>query len=549
MREWLKSPLFVIFLWAFFLTSVIGFITIKIEQAYLENYSYFYDPISYSLQNARLYVRLANEGRLGLAIQEWLVNNRHPLRTVPLILFAPSLLANNVGHVATVLPMLFIFLGLLGWTVHRRTDCTPYAISCMALFCAIPGIFHPRLGLSAYWLDLPAAILIGGAALCLLNSSGGRSLKWLVGFAVLASCATLSRYIAAAYAFVICVPVLAGYLIQRWRREGAPVKTILLPLCVIGITTGLLAGYFLISHLKSNLEYYTVYGYALNRSLLASTTFVIHFLVDYLFGIPGTFILGTICLVNLVLFWQDISRRWKDLIISIWYASSVILFLVLVLRAGEGGHSTMYAVPLIFFAVVSPVTISQNWSNHRVLVRLSAMLISVALLLGGRATLDNYSFATHPYPEAKELKALDVALAQELIRAGGSVVWSSYFDEYTYIPSMETFYRYGKLPLPANKLFTVHESYWSGFYPNLSANKLSERVYADTTQQVDIAVVFNDPGRAETNTWWQVKPSPKTRLVAKYVAEQIRNDPNWKQIFVLESPQYGTLAGYRNLTR
>ncbi|MEP0752689.1 hypothetical protein NDA03_10745 [Trichocoleus sp. Lan] len=545
----MKKPVFVIFFCAVFLTSVIGFILIKIEQAHLENYSYFYDAVSYSLDNARLHVRLANEGRFTLAMQEWLGNKRHPLRTVPLLLFAPSLLASNVGHMATVLPMLFIFLGLLGWTVYRRTGCTPYALTCMALFCAIPGIFHPGLGLGAYWLDLPAAFLVGGAALCLLNSSEGRSLKWLVGFAVLASCAVLSRYIAAAYAFVICVPVLGGYLIQRWWREGAPVKTILLPLSVISVTTGVLAGYFLIFHLKSNLQYYTVYGYALNQSLLGSITFVIHFLVGYFFGIPGIFILSAICLVNLVLFWKDVSQNWKDLIISVWYASAVILFLVLVLRAGEGGHATMYAVPLVFFAVVSPVTISQNWSSHKVLVRLSAILIAVALLLGGRAALDNYSLATHPSPEAKEQKALDVALAQELIRAGGSVVFCSYFDEYTVIPVMETFYRYGKLPLAAKKLFTVHESYWSGFYPNLSANALTEIVYANTTKEVDIAVVFNDPVRADTNTKWQGKPSPKTRLVAKYVAEQIRNDPNWKRVFVLENSHYGTLAGYRNLTR
>jgi hypothetical protein len=116
---------------------------------------------------------------------------------------------------------------------------------------------------------------------------------------------------------------------------------------------------------------------------------------------------------------------------------------------------------------------------------------------------------------------------------------------------METFYRYGKLPSPANDLFTVHEAYWLGFYPNLPENKLTERVYADTTKRADIAVVFDDPTRADKNknTQWQAAPSQKSRLVAKYVAEQIRNDPNWKQIFVLESPHYGNLAGYRNLTK
>ncbi|MFE1747903.1 hypothetical protein [Coleofasciculus sp. H7-2] len=550
-RNWLKTPVFVIFLCAFFLTSVMGFLTIRIEHAYFENYSYFYDPISYSLQNARLHVRVANEGRLALAIQEWLGNGRHPLRTVPLILFAPDLLASNVGHVATALPMLFIFLGLLGWTVHRRTGCTPYAIACMFLFCATPVMFHPRLGLGAYWLDLPAAFLVGGAVLCLLNSSGAQSLKWLVAFATLGSFATLSRYIAAAYVVFICVPVLAVYLIQRWRREGDLVKTILLPLGVICVTAALLAGYFLIAHFNSNIEYYTVYGYALNQDLLSSANFVIHFLVDYLFGLPGALMLFTICGINLVWFRKDITQNWKSLVISVWCASAVILFLVVVLRVGEGGQSTMYALPLLFFAAVSPVAISQQGASGRVLSQLSVILIAIALLVGGRAALDNYQLATHPSPEHRDLKALDVALAQELSKQGNLVVWCTYFDEYIYIPTMETFYRYGKLPSPANDLFTVHESYWLGFYPNLPENKLSERVYADTTKRADIAVVFDDPRQADKNknTQWQAIPSRKSRLVAKYIADHIRNDPNWKQIFVLESSHYGTLAGYRNLTR
>ena len=542
-----SKSVWVIVAWSLILTMLMGLVTIQISNAYFDNYSYFFDPVYYSYQNAHLYVRLADEGRLSLAVQEWLGNGRHPLRTVPLILFAPRWLANQMGHMATALPMLAIFLFLFGGTVYQRTRYIPYALACMALFCAIPGMFSPTKGLSAYWLDLPASFLVGAATLCLLNSSGARDLRWLAGFALLASLAALSRYVAAMYAFVICGPVLAYYLLRRWQQEGHLLRAVLLPLGVIGIVISIVAGYFLSMHFQSNVGFYSTFGYALGHGLLRAAYSVIRSMGSFM-SIPGGIVLGALGLIQLALFWRDITRDWENFVIGIWFASAIFLFQVLVLRVDGASHTILYAVPLIFLAIVSPIPLGKDSPNYRRLTRLSSVFIVVAVLLGGGATLRNFQLAMQPSPEIQGRKALDMALAEVLStesRENGPLVWNAYFDEYAWIPTMEAFYRFGEFPLPAGQdyFFTVHETTWKGDYPGLTPDEVSKLVYENTNQWVEIAVVFDDPTAADTRF-----NNDYSRTVARYMAQVMRSDTQWERLFVVESSRYGRLAGYRNLT-
>ena len=77
-----KWAIWVLLVFALVLTSAMGAITISIGETYLQNHSYFFDCVYYSFCNARLVTCLADEGVLGLAVEEWLNNARHPLRTL-----------------------------------------------------------------------------------------------------------------------------------------------------------------------------------------------------------------------------------------------------------------------------------------------------------------------------------------------------------------------------------------------------------------------------------------------------------------------------------
>lgn len=539
-----KIALAALAMWALVLTFALGVITIKIETSYLNNHSYFYDSVSYSFYNARLYTRIADEGRFSLAAQEWLTNPKHPLRTLSLLLFAPELLAHPMGHLATALPMLFIFLLLLGWTVYRRTAHIPYALACMMLFCAAPILFDPVMGFGAFWLDLPASFLVGAAALCLLNSSGARNLKWLAGFAALAALATLGRYVAAVYTLVACAPVLAYYLVQRWRQENNFLRAVLIPVGLIAAIIAIIAGYFLGAHYKYNVKFYTTFAYNVGYGVWDATQFVFGSLLQSITA-TGIIFMAAIVIINVALFRRAFARERASLLISLWLAASVPLLLIFGIRDVGADHVTLYAVPLVFFAVVSPAPVVRDERARGWLALLACAFVLVAVAAVWHLAQKNYYVATHASAESRAQKEFDVALAEALNREGGALVWIAYFQEYAWIPSMETFYRYKKLPLPAGGgFFEDHEALWTGRYTNMSPREVSERVYAASTKWLDVAVVFDDPAQAEKNNWMD---NAYSRAVAKYMAERIRTDANWRRAFVIESPRYGTLIGYRNL--
>jgi hypothetical protein len=543
-----ESPLSLIILSAVILSLLLGSIAGHIEITYLDHYSYFYDAVSYSFYNARLYLRIPEEGRLSLAIQEWLNNYRHPVRTVPLLLFAPNLLASRLGHLATAVPMLFIFLLLLGYTIVRRTGSMVYAAGCMFLFVGIPGMFNPTQGVGAYWLDLPAAFLVGASALCIVNYPGTHDLRWLIGFAVLASLAALSRYVAGIYAFIICAPVLAYYLIERWRQEGEIVKTILMPIGVICLVIGILSGYFLFAHLENNIQFYSIYGYALGQSVKSSAVSVAHSLMSFV-SLPGAITLVTIVLLYLLLLWKNLNKKkWANLVVLSWFALSVIVYLVLVLRQVGHPQAHLYALPLLFLLAVSPMPVlfNEQRTSQRRFTILGSVVTIMALLLGTKGIVSNYDLALHPLPEAREQKNLDNTLAQGLSLHGSRKVWNTYFDEYAWIPTMEAFYRLGEFPLPAGQdyFFSIHESVFKGNYPNLTPDEVSKVIYENTCSWVETAVVFDDPSMAEAQF-----NNEYSRAVARYVAQTVRDDPHWNRIFEIESKRYGKLAAYRNIAK
>ena len=537
-------------------------ITARTEQVYLRNFPYFYDPAEYSFHAVRLHERLGEEGRLRLAAREWLGNDRNPLRTVPLILFAPDLLAHPVGHLATSLPALLVFLLLLGSTIHRRSGSTLYALAAMGAFCALPGFFDPTLGIATNWLDLPASLWVGASWLCLLNLNGARDERWLFGFATLASLAVLSRYVAAAFALVAAGPVLAFYLASRWRGGGAVVR----PLVIVATVIAVLAGPVLLAHLRTNVFYYAALAYGLGgtsadaaRSLLGELQ---GYVLDRSFAVRALqyAVLAAIMGNHLLGLWRNPDRAWSDLLIPLWLAIGIPLFLVLVLKTPADPSLALMSLPGLLAAVLMP----PGWTRRR--RRGSALVLAVlAAVVGGRAALADWRWATQPledhrydrewvtpsFPDIPDQKAFDVALAEAISRQGDGLVWSPFFDETSHLQTLEAFYDFGTLILPAGpRYFSIHEAYWRGFYPGLSPREASDRVYAATCKWVDLAVVLDDPRRAETLVS-RVNVhvgNPFTRLVAGDIAQRVADDHRWRRVFILDSRYYGRVVGYRNRT-
>ena len=142
-----------------------------------------------------------------------------------------------------------------------------------------------------------------------------------------------------------------------------------------------------------------------------------------------------------------------------------------------------------------------------------------------------------------------MALAGELSRQGRGLVWSPFFDETGHIHSLEAFYSFGTLILPAgSRYFSIHEAYWRAFYPGLSPLEIGERVYAAANRWVDVVVVLDNPTRVDA-VFSRVNRHAEhpARSVARYVAGRVATDPHWQRVFRVESRDYGGVSGYRNL--
>ena len=526
--------------WALLFTLLLGWAGLRIQVVHQRNYSFFYDPVNYQLMNAGRALRVEGEGRLAVAAEEWIKNMRCPLRTTPLILFAPSLLSHPTGHLATALPALLIFLSLLGMTMYRRTKSLPYSMAGIALVCAIPGLYHLNFGIAVFWLDLVAALYAAAAFLCLLNSSGARSLRALAGFAALAGAAALSRYIAIFYLAIGCLPILGVYLFRRWQQEKR-LRSVVVPLAVIGSVFGLVAGYYLVAHLRSNLSYYTTFQYDKNSGITAAASFLFQSARQYL-GVPTLLTLIVTFSLNLAMLYRR-KENMEELILTLIAPLTIVVFLIFFLQPTLA-MAQVLPYPLLFLlpAFIAPASWSVPGGKWRRLVNMIATGVIVGSVCYGTSNaFASLSQAGKPSELVREQKAFDLALAKELVTQSDIVTWTTLFDEHHVIPTMEAFYDSHRFIAPVLGTFSIHEAYWRGWYPGLNPAEVAEKAYLHISQSADLVVILEDPSRTEL-----LMNNAYSRVVASEVARRVPLDSRWKRVFDLPHSRYGRVVGYRN---
>jgi hypothetical protein len=124
------------------------------------------------------------------------------------------------------------------------------------------------------------------------------------------------------------------------------------------------------------------------------------------------------------------------------------------------------------------------------------------------------------------------------------VVWNAYFDEISWIPSLDAFYRHGVLPLPLGQdyVFSIHETVYRGNYPGWDSAQINEALLKNANTWLNIAVVFDEPSDAD-----KYLPNELSRSAARYLARSMRDDPDWRKDYEIKTHRYGRLAVYRNL--
>jgi len=529
-------------LWVFaaMLCACVGLLVYQIQTAWMETHSQIPDPATYTLSAIRVAEEVAREGRWVVAWQQVVHNPLNPLRLIPLVLLAPRALIHPLGHLCTTVPMLYVFIALLGATAFRRSGSAVYACCCMMTGCAVPGLYNGTWGLGPFWLDLPAGLLIAAAGLALLNSDGLRRLSWCALAALLISWAALSRYVAGVYGFFVCGPVIAAYFIGR-LRSGESWKECSVPILLMGGMIAAFAGWFVVGHYSAVSTQYAIYGFG-NKGMLGSFQFTISSLEKFL-SPQFAALLVVPAVLNLVLAIRA-GGNIGSLAIQWWFPAAVVAFLTISCEVGEAAHGTFYAVPLLVLAALLPAP--SVYPSPWALRLLGPGVAVISLYLSFGVAHSTYERGIHPAPVAKAIKESELKLGRAIADQGARLVWVPYFDECDTIVTVETFAKFGVLlgRAPHESRFTVHESYWKGYHPDRSVAQVASEVFENATGDIDIAIVPQDPARALA-----LADNDYSREVIRQMTDKVPADPNWKRIFEVESPRFGLLAGYRNQNR
>jgi hypothetical protein len=560
-------------LWGIVLAAVVVIFCGRMEESYLKNRTFFADPVGYLEESILLHELVVGEGRWA-ALGSELRKGWSPLRTVPLVLFAPKLLAQENGHLFTAAPALAIFLVLLGWMVDRGCGSLIFAAAAMLFCCAVRGFYDPHWGIGAYWLELPGGFLIGGAACCLGLSEGAKKTSWLVAFGILGSAAVWARQVTGVYLFVACAPLLGAALLGVVLHSTAPWRDVFRILVAVGLPVCLLVGLFLLPRIDTLYSYYAVSGYgyeSVSKSFMFIGQNLLHFVSGpYLFVCVA--VLATGCLFRLVAsgwFYRRLPA-WKilgPLAGSLWLATATFLFLGLSRQIGDARHAVFPGIILMLVGCFWPWRSRPPGEDAWRLVCKDPMfgrtachfLLAFGMLLfflsasfAFDAAKKGLASALNQTPRELQEKALFDELADKMKLFPRDYIWGVYFDEVLPCLRVNGFFRNRAVPLIDDTFyFVVHESYWKASYPGLDTAKIAALGVERMGSNVDVALVFSEPHFASVQ--WPVAYgyffNPYSQAVAEQLALSVLDQTRWRKLFDIPTPLYGGVSGYLNLSR
>ncbi len=534
--------------------AVASYGAVRIQKIYYKKHPHFYDAVSYQYHNARLYERLKRESIAEVAAEEWFKNSRHPLRTTPLVLFAPELLRHPQGHMATAVPFLLLFLFLMGALLYARTASLAAVALALGGVALTPHFYDPQFGLAAAWLDLTAALIVGCAVLCLFLADEAHTRDaprfpwaWHLAAGALLGLAPLARYVAVVYAFVVAAPVigwLALHSLRRapdlrrglWSAARGPALTLFAFLAV--------AGPYLHAHYAINSHFYSTYGYNLGAGVIAASAANLQAAARF-FTYPVSALLLALlaAFVALILRSGEAQKRVGFFALVAWCCAAPWLMQSFVLRS-LAVHPMNFALPfllLLFAAAGRELWIAAAGRSVRRLALVGAGALLALLSIFGIWT--HLYLARHPDPDAIIAKAFDRETARRLIALGPDRVWLAMFDERSMMPTMEAYYESGIFVAPAGQdfFFSVHASVFKGNYPGLSFAQMSANIKQNLDDYVDLAVLPANVDREPP-----LYNNEFSREVARAVGAALARDPRWEKSERAPESPYGPLDFYRN---
>jgi len=529
---------------------ILTFITVKlsynISKVYYKNYPYFMDAAGFMSANINLLHKYEPDKstnsqiykRIKLAINEFQINPVYPLRTIPLILFAPSLLGNQWGHLFTTVPMFFIFILVLGYSIYIRTNNILYSVSITTLFCSAPLFLHPVYGLSAFWLDLSASFLLGAAILSFINWFQWKNNFWLISFAIFSSLAILSRYNFAVYVFLLFFPVYCYSAYKDWKQTKNTYLSIIKPTLIISGIFLLLCGYFLIKNFSYFYYYYNNFGYDVSTPAKSAKSF----LNTYIQFFPWKYMLILFFIFLLGFMKSNIKNQIDKLIIYFWFLLVLPMFLIFIVNAYTTRHAFFVFFPLLFLILSTSIFYEFKKIKKLWFIIISCFLILVSINLLYKTYNLQINTALNPTKDEKELKEVDVEIADFIKTLNKEVKWEAFFKVLSFKVNCESYYRNKVFTVYTEKLlFSNEKVYWTGVYPQFNPQQLADFIYSKI-DNLDFIITLENPQIADSSK--RYNNNEYTRLVTKNIAEKIKTNTNWEKKKIYKSKIYSDLAFY-----
>jgi hypothetical protein len=531
-----KAPIIIFFV-SILLTAWLVLSCARIELQYLKHYGYFFDPASYYLHNIDLY-RLYQQSGLQAALTYELTHNaRFPARTVPYLLIAPQKLVTNLGHMWSEVPFIWLFLWMLASTILKRTHSPMFAIASISLFCGVPYLYDPTLGIAGYWLDFTSACALGSGALCLVNYCQSRNPWWMAAFGALASAAALSRFSSAIYVLSyasLAVPV--ALFAQIRNSSHCSWKSVLTGLAAALLTAapGL---FFLFGFLEHNRTYYSTYGYAFGAPVLQSILWTGPALVR-LMGMPILLVLLAFSTTHIILLLAGRSENLRVSLAASWFPISVFAFVCFIVKAVDGWHCLVYFIPALLVSSFVPFGLLRP---HHIWWRVTAIAFAV---LAATTTIVSYSTFEHlsvnPPPHLALRKQADSAMARQILSTQAPSFMQ--FDTESMMPQLEVFLNHGFFSKWPSMMFSIHEAYMKNYYPGKTPTEAAGSAFAHLKEEVALVAIFADPKDALKNGAFD---NSYSATVAHQVSQMVQSDSGWSQLRHIESPK-GKLMLYWN---
>ena len=487
------------------------------------------------------------------ALEQVLDGQRHILQSLLLCLTLPGLLGWIHGHLFFVLPAFATLLGLLGWTVYRKTGVLTFSIGAMFLYCAFLGLLSARTGIGAGFADYQSALLLGSAVLCLLNGLDRPKLAWLLAFGLLFSTAILARTSSLSLGLVIAGPMLLVYLLKEYgaNRSLKPTLFSLGSLLILAAPT-LFIVHSQLGHLYS---YYTSGIVPARLPIAESARSIVFLLVQFVgrkvilvcllffIAIRGFEVISRSTAVsqgNWALLKQGARFEWT----IVWWSLSFFMTLMAYGYTSNMPKEVIYVLPALLLGALLPPF--RKPPHQRGILRLLGIgLILFSIFAFVRNANINLAVAGSVTPFQARVRQTQIEMASALSDLPEGLLWQSYTSPDWGIPvSLWTYYKYGKFRQSYSSFFHSSRKYWDAQYPGLSLSQLQETLYTKTLRSIDIVVVLKDPGK---------KPAEMEEYsysIAAYMADRVISDQRWQYRGGLEGEPYDSeLAIYQNTTR